>query len=298
LGAFRIDWELGTMNKTIGILLVVCLTGCATVPRYTPVIDMRGVDPARYEADLTECEQYALQVSPVRSAVAGAAAVSVFGALLGAATGDRELMRYGARNGAVQGAAAGAAAGLAEQHTILQNCLTGRGYLVLGAGIATSPRVASAVVPAESYSAMPPNPPPIVRTSASVVPAETYPAPMPPSPPPIVRTTNSAHPTVLLMQQIHGSSIRCLALGVDMTRLTPSSVGIEGVTGVMIASVFPGSAAAEAGIRPGDIVVRMDEAAIDDPDDIQTAASRVPSGTAIQVKLSRQARPVWVSVRI
>jgi outer membrane lipoprotein SlyB len=159
LGAFRIDWELGTMNKTIGILLVVCLTGCATVPRYTPVIDMRGVDPARYEADLTECEQYALQVSPVRSAVAGAAAVSVFGALLGAATGDRELMRYGARNGAVQGAAAGAAAGLAEQHTILQNCLTGRGYLVLGAGIATSPRVASAVVPAEPYSAMPPNPP-------------------------------------------------------------------------------------------------------------------------------------------
>jgi len=100
------------------------------------------------------------------------------------------------------------------------------------------------------------------------------------------------------MQQTSGSSIRCPALGVDMTRLSPSSVGIEDVTGVMIASVLPHGAAADAGIRPGDIVVRMDEAAINDPDDIQAAASRVPPGTTIQVKLSRQARPVWVSLRI
>jgi outer membrane lipoprotein SlyB len=289
------------MNKTTGILLVVCLTGCATVPSYNPVIDMRGVDQARYEADLTDCRQYAAQVSPGRSAVAGAVAVSMFGALLGAATGDRELTRYEARTGAVQGAAAGAAAGLAEQHTILLNCLTGRGYAVLGAGIATSPRVASAVVPAGPYSsAMPPIPPPIARTAdyAAVVPAEPSPSAMPLNPPPIVRTAYSTYPTALVMQQIPGSSIRCPALGVDMTRLTPSSVSIEDVTGVMIASVFPHSAAAEAGIRPGDIVVRMDDAAINDPDDIQAAASRVPPGTAIQVKLSRQARPVWVSVRI
>jgi outer membrane lipoprotein SlyB len=289
----------GKMKKTTGILLVVCVSGCATVPSYNPVIDMRGVDQAGYEADLNQCKQYALQVSPGRSAVAGAAAASIFGALLGAATGDRALVGYGARNGAVQGAAAGAAAGLAEQHTILLNCLTGRGYLVLGAGIATSPRVASAVVPAEPYSVMPPNPPPVARTtdSAAVVPAELY-SVMPPNPPPIVRTANSTHPTALVMQRIPDSSIRCPALGVDMTRLAPSSVGIEDVTGVMIASVFPGSAAAEAGIRPGDIVLRMDEAAINDPDDIQAAATRVPPGTTMQVKLSRQARPVWVSVRI
>jgi S1-C subfamily serine protease len=121
---------------------------------------------------------------------------------------------------------------------------------------------------------------------------------MPSNPPAIVRTAHSAHPTALPMQRTPGSSIRCPALGVDMTRLTPSSIGIEDVTGVMIASVFPGSAAAEAGIRPGDIVVRMDEAGINDPDDIQAAASRVPPGTTMQVKLSRQARPVWVSVRL
>ena len=147
---------------------------------------------------------------------------------------------------------------------------------------------------------MPPNPTPIVRTaySAAVVPAEPSPSAMPPNSPPIARTAYSAHPTALVMQQISGSSIRFPALGVDMTRLTPSSVGIEDVTGVMIASVFPGSAAAEAGIRPGDIVVRVDETAINDPDDIQAAASRVPPGTTMQVKLSRRARPVWVSVRI
>jgi hypothetical protein len=95
-----------------------------------------------------------------------------------------------------------------------------------------------------------------------------------------------------------GSRIRCPSLGADMTAVAIAGmVGIDGVTGAMVSRVLPNSAAAAAGIREGDIVIRVGDAPINDPDDVHDAVCRVPAGAIIDVKLSREARPLWVSVQ-
>jgi PDZ domain len=90
----------------------------------------------------------------------------------------------------------------------------------------------------------------------------------------------------------------CPSLGADLTKLAVTGMGsMDGVTGAMISGVSPTGAAARGGIRKGDIVIRVGDAEINDPADVQDAICRSPAGTAIDVKLSRQAQPVWVSVR-
>jgi hypothetical protein len=128
-----VTWQIRfrTSLKVKMTLTKIVLAGCATAPAYRPVVDTKGVDLLQYEIDLDDCKHYAEQVDPVRNAVAGAIAVGIFGAVLGAATGDRQLMQYGLRTGAIDGAAAGTVAGIAAKHHILVRCLSGRGYNVL-----------------------------------------------------------------------------------------------------------------------------------------------------------------------
>ena len=104
------------------------LAGCA----YQPLVDTKGVDPNRYEADLRECQEYAQQVAgPGERAVVGAVAGAVVGALV-----MRLLCRdcergANVRFGAAMGAAGGASQGAQAQRAVVQNCLAGRGYRVL-----------------------------------------------------------------------------------------------------------------------------------------------------------------------
>lgn len=109
--------------------MVSLLSACAT---HRPVIDTKGVDMNAYNTDLTECQKYAEQINPAATAAGGAAAGAIFGALLGAAIGGRGAAGYGAGIGAAQGTGAGAAGGAGKQIQIINNCMTGRGYRVLG----------------------------------------------------------------------------------------------------------------------------------------------------------------------
>jgi uncharacterized protein YcfJ len=112
---------------TIAAALLVS-AGCAG---HRPVVDMSGVDPQRYEADLADCQRYASERSPVRQAATGAAGGAVFGVLLSAAFGSDYSRNTGAAVGAVTGGASGAAHGGRAQVRIVRNCLAGRGYRVL-----------------------------------------------------------------------------------------------------------------------------------------------------------------------
>ena len=109
----------------------IALASCATAPSYRPVVDTQGVDLNRYEQDLSDCKSYAAQVDPARRATGGAIVGALFGAALGGAIGGRDFAGTGARIGAVEGVGVGAASGVVDQHTIVRNCLTGRGYRVL-----------------------------------------------------------------------------------------------------------------------------------------------------------------------
>lgn len=116
------------MRKLVVVAGLAALAACAG---YQPVVDTRGVDAARYQADLAECQQYARQREPATQAAAGAVAGAVFGALLAAAAGSRYDRGAMARVGAVSGAAGGASHGAQSQVDIIRNCLRGRGYSVL-----------------------------------------------------------------------------------------------------------------------------------------------------------------------
>ncbi|MBX6322470.1 MAG: glycine zipper family protein [Rhodospirillaceae bacterium] len=122
------------MRRLIPLTLTLGLVGCAH--SYEPMIDTRGVDPARYQADLTECRTYAEQVSPAEEAAGGAAAGAVLGAALGAIAGafsgsPGTGAGMGAALGGTSGVASGAASGVAGQKEVIRNCLRGRGYSVL-----------------------------------------------------------------------------------------------------------------------------------------------------------------------
>lgn len=116
------------MNTKISPLIAATLlaSGCAT---YRPITDMAGVDPARHEADLAQCQQYATQVDPGASAVASAAAGAILGGVLAAILGDHIGMSAAA-SGLISGTV-GAAAGGETQKNIIRRCMSGRGYRVL-----------------------------------------------------------------------------------------------------------------------------------------------------------------------
>lgn len=109
-------------------LLLVPLAGCAN----DPIVDMRGVDPARLDQDLAECRAYAAQVNtPAEAAKHGGIGAAVGGAI-GAIIGDSGTAGKGAGIGAVSGATKGAGRAEQRKERVVRNCLKGRGYKVLG----------------------------------------------------------------------------------------------------------------------------------------------------------------------
>jgi outer membrane lipoprotein SlyB len=109
-------------------VILFLVAGCAA---YQPIIDNRGVDPARYQADLYECQQYAARVDPAANAAGTAIASAVMGAALGAIFGNRQAVGQGAAAFGLLGAASGGAQGAAAQREIVLRCLNGRGYRAL-----------------------------------------------------------------------------------------------------------------------------------------------------------------------
>ena len=121
------------MKRALGFGLALIAGGCAGGG---PIVDMKGVDSARYQADLAECEQYAEEVSVAGSAGGGAAVGAAAGAAVGAAVGavtgsPGRGAAIGAAGGGTSGLFGGGASGLSKQDRVVRNCLRGRGYRVL-----------------------------------------------------------------------------------------------------------------------------------------------------------------------
>ena len=108
---------------------LIC-TACTTTSEI--IIDRKGVDMARYAADLAECELYAEDVRSGEKAVRGAASGAVVGGAIGGIAGDSsEAAARGAGVGAVTGGARGLAEGERTRVRVVKQCLRGRGYRVL-----------------------------------------------------------------------------------------------------------------------------------------------------------------------
>ena len=114
-------------------LVLAALTGCATSGAdYQPIIDPKGVNPAQYQTDLSECQALAEQAQTAgRAAARDAAAGAAVGAVVGAIGGNSRDVQQSAGMGAVFGGLSGAGSAIQEKKTVLRNCLRGRGYRLL-----------------------------------------------------------------------------------------------------------------------------------------------------------------------
>lgn len=125
--------------RSVLLLLALCLggvsacrsPGTAGVWRGEPIVDMKGVNVATYQADLAECRAYTQQVAVLPRTAGTAVAGAAVGAAVGAVLDGKDGAARGAGVGAVTGAVRGVAGGLRERRHVLRNCLQGRGYRVL-----------------------------------------------------------------------------------------------------------------------------------------------------------------------
>lgn len=115
------------MIRPISITAALLLVACSGTKG--PIIDSKGVDMARYQQDLAECEVFAKEVSTGRAVAKGSASGAAVGAAIGAiANGNAG---EGAGIGAVTGGARSAQIADQEKAGVVKNCLRGRGYRVL-----------------------------------------------------------------------------------------------------------------------------------------------------------------------
>jgi len=116
--------------KTTILIAALFLAGCANQTPHR-LVDMRGVDIAKFHQDQFECNQYADQVDVGGSTVNHAIGGAILGALIGAAIGGSDGAAYGAKVFGVAGAAEGAGSAVQDKRAVAVRCLQGRGYNVL-----------------------------------------------------------------------------------------------------------------------------------------------------------------------
>lgn len=91
-------------------------------------------------------------------------------------------------------------------------------------------------------------------------------------------------------------------LGVTMGPLTPELAQANGIDanqqGVVIAEVIPDSPAQAAGLRPGDIILRVEGRPTDSPAALITAIATTPPGSTATFTLVRDGEPETVPVRV
>ncbi|MGD0023442.1 MAG: DegQ family serine endoprotease [Xanthobacteraceae bacterium] len=90
-------------------------------------------------------------------------------------------------------------------------------------------------------------------------------------------------------------------LGAKLQEVTPDiadSLGLKRPSGALVASVAPGSPAARAGIKAGDLIVSVDGTSVEDPNAFDYRFATKPLGGTAQIGLIRQGREMVVPVAL
>ena len=102
-------------------------------------------------------------------------------------------------------------------------------------------------------------------------------------------------------QLLANASVAHPFLGVSLATLTPEIAGALGVKvtqGALVRQVQPGSPAATAGVRPGDVIVRFNDTAIATVGDVYAALRDVKPGDTAMLGLNRGGTPTEVKVTL
>jgi len=90
-------------------------------------------------------------------------------------------------------------------------------------------------------------------------------------------------------------------LGIDVEEITPDvrrSFGLERREGVVISEVRRGSVASENGLRPGDLILEINQNEIDDLDDYHRALDDVETGEVALFLIERSENTFFVALRM
>ena len=105
---------------------------------------------------------------------------------------------------------------------------------------------------------------------------------------------------VVVASAVGGSSaVKRAWLGAKLQEVTPEiadSLGLKRPSGALIASLVPGSPAAKAGLKIGDLIVSIDGIDVDDPNGFDYRFATKPLGGAAQVGVVRQGKSFVVPV--
>jgi serine protease Do len=87
--------------------------------------------------------------------------------------------------------------------------------------------------------------------------------------------------------------------GLSLRSFTPGlrqELGVDATSGVLIAEVAPGSPAARAGLRPGDVVTELGGKPVSDPSALVTALKQLGKGQIARLKVSRGDAKLFVAL--
>lgn len=105
-----------------------------------------------------------------------------------------------------------------------------------------------------------------------------------------------------VMDQIltHGQVIRGWIgiSGQDLTTALADSLEIEEVTGVLVSGVLEKGPADRAGIRPGDVIRKIDELQVENSYQILNKVATVPPGSVVELTIYRDNREIVVQVDV
>ena len=97
------------------------------------------------------------------------------------------------------------------------------------------------------------------------------------------------------------SAVKRPWLGAKLQAVTPEiadSMGLKRPAGALVSSVVPGSPAAHAGLKAGDLIVAVDGQAVDDPNAFDYRFATQPLGGAAQLGLLRAGRELTAAVAL
>jgi serine protease Do len=89
-------------------------------------------------------------------------------------------------------------------------------------------------------------------------------------------------------------------LGMTVQRLTPQiaeSLGLEKTEGVVVSAVDPGSAADEAGIRRGDVILEVDRKTIRTIDEYKKAVAGIRKGKGVLLLVRRGESTLFLALK-
>jgi serine protease Do len=102
-------------------------------------------------------------------------------------------------------------------------------------------------------------------------------------------------------QLIHNGKVDRAYLGVGIQQLTPdlaSQFGLKETRGVVVTQVYPDSPASTAGLKAGDVILRLDNHEVAHPREIQSAIEEAHAGTPHTLTVVRDQKQISLQVTV